>query len=189
MVDYPSLSEADLVRRITRHDQQALAELYARFGMPVYSLCLRTLQQQGLAEEATQDTFMKVWQNPGAWDAAKGRFSSWLLTVARHTAIDRLRKETRQVTDQAHSLDGVQVMSEHGLPHDPLLRDGHLLRALLRELPAEQAQVIDMGFFQGLTHRELAEKLDLPLGTVKTRVRLGLQKLRALWIEATREPE
>lgn len=182
-------TDESLLRRVAAGEQDALSALYARYGKPVYSLCLRTLGDPALAEEAAQDTFMKVWRNPAAWDPARGRFASWLLTVARYTAIDRLRAEQRHAAPSGEPLDELQIPDDTTRPDDPLLRDGRLLRQLIAQLPLEQAQVVTLGFFRGYTHSELAAHLNLPLGTVKTRVRLGLQKLRALWSEAHRELE
>lgn len=133
---------------------------------------------------------MKVWRQPGNWDSEKGRFINWLLTVTKRTAIDRLRREQRQSVVLNAPLDEMTpIRTEQGIPHDPLLQNARLLRELMRQLPQEQAQAIEMAFFQGMTHSDLAEALNLPLGTVKTRVRLGLQKLRTLWIEATKTDE
>lgn len=179
-----ALQDRDLMRRIEQQDQSALAQLYERYGRPVYSLTYRVLQNAALAEEATQDTFMKVWKQSTRWDSHKGALTSWLLTIARYTAIDRLRQEQRQTAPQTVSLDSiVSPEAVEGQPEDAILRDGVVLRHLLTQIPQEQAQVIEMGFFQGLTHTELAERLEQPLGTIKTRARLGLQKLRALWNE------
>lgn len=184
MIDYSSLGDANILNLIAQKDQGALTHLYERYGGPVYSLTLQVLNHAHLAEEATQDTFMKVWRNPHQWDANKGRFISWLLTVARYTAIDRLRSEQRQPTSAADPIEDMPLPSKTGIPEDQLFRDGQLLRELIQELPEDQATVVQMGFFMGMSHSELAEKLDLPLGTVKTRVRLGLKKLRTLWLEA-----
>ena len=187
MVDYPSLDDAEILNLIAQKDQHALTYLYERYGGPVYSLTLQVLQQTHLAEEATQDAFMKVWHNPAQWDSRKGRFISWLLTVARYTAIDRLRKENRQPSTHYDPIDDLPIHSKIGIPEDQLLRDGQLLNELIEQLPPEQSRVVKMGFLLGMSHSELAENLDLPLGTVKTRVRLGLKKLRILWLEANKD--
>jgi RNA polymerase sigma-70 factor (ECF subfamily) len=177
--------DVELMQRIIQHDQRALADLYDRYGAYVYSLALRVLGQASLAEEITQDIFLKVWNQAERWDSAKGQLVSWLLTVTRYTSIDRLRKERRQPDLAVTPLDDMpNLTATRGLVDDPLWQDGRLLRALMTELPAEQTQVIQLAFFQGMTHSEMAEVLNLPLGTIKTRVRLGLQKLKALWQEA-----
>lgn len=184
------MQDEELLMRIEQQDQAALALLYERYSTPVYSLAYRILGSTELAEEAMQDTFMKVWRLSSRWDPAKGRFSSWLLTITRYTAIDLLRTEQRQATPEASGLDNVTPPADDtARPDDPLLHDGRMLRELMTRLPFEQSQAIQMAFFQGLTHRELAERLNLPLGTVKTRVRLGLQKLKSLWTETTETQE
>ncbi len=175
--------ETRLVQRLIAQDQSALSELYVQFGGLVYSIALRVVQNPTLAEEVTQDAFLKVWNQPSSWDPERGKFVSWLLTITRYTAIDRLRKEQRRPLQDAVELDDLKI-GRRGVMDDPVWQDGRLLRSLLERLPQEQVQVIELAFFEGMSHSELAEYLNLPLGTVKTRVRLGLQKLRALWLEA-----
>jgi RNA polymerase sigma-70 factor (ECF subfamily) len=176
--------EAQLVKRLIAQDQTALSELYQQFSGLVYSIALRVVQNPAMAEEVTQDAFLKVWHQPSSWDAERGKFVSWLLTITRYTAIDRLRKEQRRPLQDAVELEDLRV-GKIGLMDDPVWQDGRLLRSLLERLPQEQIQVVELAFFEGMSHSEMAEHLHLPLGTVKTRVRLGLQKLKALWTEAT----
>lgn len=176
--------DIELMRRVRRRDQSALAELYGHYGGPVYSIALHVLNNPGAAEEVTQNTFLQLWQKADAWDPERGALASWLVTLARYDAIDRLRSEQRRpVIDQP--VDELPHLAE-GAPgvEDPLWHDGQLLRELLTHLPREQAQAIYLAFFNGMTHHEIAQTAGLPLGTVKTRVRLGLQKLRNLWLEA-----
>lgn len=182
------LDDAGLMERIARQDQESLLVLYERYGGQVYGLVLKILRDPGLAEEATQDTFLKVWHRGSTWDPGRGRLASWLLAVARHTAIDRLRREQRQAAVVAAVLEQAEgLQPDNPIMGDTSWHDAQLLRSLLRQLPREQAQVIELAFFHGFTHSELAELLDWPLGTVKTRIRLGLQRLRHLWLEATRQ--
>jgi RNA polymerase sigma-70 factor (ECF subfamily) len=147
-------------------------------------LCLRVLRQPGLAEEVTQDVFLKLWRQPERWNPALGQFSSWLLTISRNAAIDRLRREDRQAPlhwgDSNETENAGGGTSAYAAEQANWL-DGQLLRKLLLKLPAEQRQLIELAFFGGYTHSELAELLQLPLGTVKTRLRMGMQKLRLLW--------
>jgi RNA polymerase sigma-70 factor (ECF subfamily) len=190
MPEYDSTRDIDLMRRIGQHDQSALRELYEQYSAIVYSLAYRTLNNTQLADEAMQDTFLKVWNKPENWDPLKGKLSSWLLTVTRYTAIDRIRAEQRHVSSNHASLESVApIPSDIGVPDDPMWHDGQMLREMMDDLPEEQKQVIVLGFFKGLTHREMAEQLQLPLGTVKTRARLALQKLRQAWQEATQPEE
>ena len=184
----PDAADAALMLRITNQDQTALMELYQRFGSQVYGLVLRVLRDSQLAEEAAQDTFLKVWHKAEQWDPSRGQLSSWLLTIARYAAIDRLRREQRHSSASGPFLDS---LAEHAsAPErvgDHRWLDGQLLRQFLTTLPEEQALVIELAFFQGMTHSELAEYLQWPLGTVKTRLRSGLQKLRALWMQSQEE--
>jgi RNA polymerase sigma-70 factor (ECF subfamily) len=178
-----------LIRRVAQRDQDALLDLYTRYGNAVYALALRVLQQGTLAEEITQDVFLKLWQQPDRWNPGLGRFSSWLLTLARNAAIDRLRHEQRRGYRPAGSggygegADPPEDAAAEPSPFsDSLWYDGQVLRRLLAQLPAEQRELVELAFFRGYTHSELAALLNLPLGTVKTRLRAGLQKLRALWL-------
>jgi RNA polymerase sigma-70 factor (ECF subfamily) len=171
-----------LIQRIQLRDQRALLELYQAYGSGVYGLALRVLQNQGLAEEVTQDIFLKVWQQPERWNPALGQFSSWLLTITRNAAIDRLRKERHTY---ARQVEHIETISEGRSGDDSLWYDGQVLASLLTQLPPEQRQLIELAFFQGYTHSELSEGLRLPLGTVKTRLRSGLQKLRTLWEQSS----
>jgi RNA polymerase sigma-70 factor, ECF subfamily len=177
--------DAQLIARITSRDQSALSDMYQQYGGLVYSLASRVLGNSTLAEEVTQDTFLKVWNQAYTWDADKGKLVSWLLTITRYTAIDLLRREKRRPTDSSVSLDDIlEVAGKRSLIDDPLWQDGRLLRSLIKQLPPEQIQVIELGFYEGMSHSEMAAQLKLPLGTVKTRVRLGLQKLKDMWIES-----
>ena len=175
-----------LLQRIAAGDSNALLVLHKRYANLVYSMAWRVLQDVGLAEEVTQDVFMKLWQRSQRYDAERGRFSSWLLSVTRFAAIDRLRQEGRRpsVVEQSGDDPGEQASLEQLLPTDHASWErGQHLRLLLEHLPAEQRQVVELAYFGGLTHSELASYLGLPLGTVKGRLRLGLEKLRALWLD------
>lgn len=168
---------SDVIKSIADGDETALAILYAEYGGQVYSLVCRILKNPALAQEVSQDTFIKVWQNPRAWDSSKGQFGSWLLTMARYTAIDRLRREIRRTGRDTELIEEIAAADDDDptqiLPNDRLY-------TLLHHLPDEQRTVIELAYFHGLKHSELAAALHLPLGTVKTRLRLGLQKLRSM---------
>lgn len=181
--------EVELLHQIAQRDQHALMSLYARYGSLVYSLSLRILRQPGLAEEVTQDVFLKLWNQPERWNPALGQFSSWLLAITRNAAIDRLRREGRHATVDWDPTDHQDVAIAEFVGDQPAWYDGQELRKLLFRLPNEQRQVIELAFYDGYTHSELAELLHLPLGTVKTRLRMGMQKLRTLWEEAMGKPQ
>lgn len=182
------MEDGELLQGVARGDQDALLTLHRRYVNLVYSMAWRVLQDVGLAEEVTQDIFLKLWRKGNQFDPARGRFSSWLLSVTRFAAIDRLRREERQPA-QANLATGDQdevVALEQLLPTDHAAWErGQHLRLVLEQLPLEQRQIIELAYFGGLTHSELAEHLGLPLGTVKGRLRLGLEKLRALWLDET----
>jgi RNA polymerase sigma-70 factor (ECF subfamily) len=172
--------EIDLIRRINARDQQALSAFYERFANLVYGLALRIVQNTSLAEEITQDTFLKVWNQAHRWDPERGSIVTWLMTITRYTAIDRLRKEKTPWT--AIDLEDVlEFMGKDSPFDDPMWHDDRLIRSLIQQLPDDQRQALELAFFGALTHTEMAEQLQLPLGTVKSRVRRGLQKLRELW--------
>jgi RNA polymerase sigma-70 factor (ECF subfamily) len=181
--------EVELLHQVARRDQEALMALYERYSNLVFSLCLRVLRQPVLAEEVTQDVFLKIWNHPDRWDPALGQFSSWLLAITRNAAIDRLRREGRQATVDWDPADNPDAGISEFVGDQPGWYDGQLLRKLLLRLPGEQRQLIELAFYDGYTHSELAALLHLPLGTVKTRLRMGMQKLRVLWEETAGKPQ
>lgn len=180
------LNEELTLQLIAKGDQDALMRLYGKYGKLVYSLALRIVGQPTIAEEVTQDVFVKLWQKPDRWNPSLGHFSGWLLTLTRNAAIDRLRREQRHMTTQDNPVED-ELMVSSLIVEDVNWYNGQILRRLLIQLPEEQRQLIELAFYAGHTHSDLADHLQLPLGTVKTRLRLGLQKLRTLWIETTRE--
>ncbi len=151
-----------------------MAELYDRYSRVVYAVALRVLGDTGAAEDVLQDVFLQLWRNPGMFDASRGTMTAWLAVIARHKAIDQQRK--RRPED-----DVTEVM----LAVEPDLDDAaersramEKVRGVLGGLPAEQRKALEMAFFDGLTHTEIAAKLGEPLGTVKTRIRAALMALR-----------
>lgn len=179
-------NDHDTMKRIAAGDQQAFAALYDEFGSAVYSLAYRVLQNATQAEEVTQDTFLKIWQHGTTWDPAKGKLKNWLLSITHFTAIDRLRRERRQPT--LHP-DALEVMEDYLMSNrtDDVWQDRTTLEGLLRQLTPEQSQLIQLAFFKGMSHSDIAEATGIPLGTVKTRLRTGLQRLRKLWVEMERQ--
>ena len=183
---HSSFDDRESMNRIAEHDQGAFRALYQQYGTAIYSLAYRILQNTTQAEEVTQDTFLKVWRQSAQWDPNKGNLRNWLLTITHYTAIDRLRHEKRQPT--LHP-DPIEEMEETM----PIVRgetgwqDGIALRILVKQLPEDQAFLIDLAFFRGMTHTEIANETHIPLGTVKTRLRSGLQRLRELWLEASKQ--
>lgn len=185
------LDDQLLMRRVAiDRDQQALMLLYNAYSTAVYSIAYRVLQEATAAEEVTQDTFLKAWNQAERWDPARGKLKSWLLAIAHYSAIDRLRRERRQPAladdpiEESESLMG----SAETVTGGTALHDRALMGQMLNLLPEEQARLIRMAFFHGLSHSEIAEVTRIPLGTIKTRLRVGMQRLRVLWLEGDGEP-
>jgi RNA polymerase sigma-70 factor (ECF subfamily) len=177
--------EATLMQRIAARDQAGLAEFYDLYSPRVYGMSIRILQNTALAVEALQDTFLKIWNQADQWQADRGSVPAWVLTIARFTAIDRLRKEKRHAPLSAVDLDNIlEIMGQPSAVNKPGWFDAEILRDMLRELPAEQIEAINLAFFEGMTHAEIAQYLNQPLGTVKSRIRQGLLTLRGLWLQA-----
>jgi RNA polymerase sigma-70 factor (ECF subfamily) len=181
------LNDHGLIARIIKRDQQALADLYARYSRPVFNLAQRVAQDRSIAEEVTQDVFMLVWKHPAKWNPDKGRLASWLLTVTRYMTIDRIRKEQREPASEATPLESVSHrLDAHVSP--TAMDDAQVMRSILRRLPREQQQVILLAYYRGMTHSDIATHLGIPEGTVKSRLRLGLEKLRRYWKSSVKEP-
>lgn len=174
--------EFDLVQRVVRGDERAFMALYDRYAARVHALTLRVLGDRMLAEEATQDTFVKLWGRARFYAAERGTFGVWLLTIARRTALDRLRLEGRRpLLSDGHDPSTIWK----SLPDKTRNLDEARWRSLhfaVRALPVQQQQVIELAYYQGLSQSEIAAELGWPLGTVKTRMRAALQALRSAWM-------
>lgn len=174
-----------LLKRIAERDQKALAELYALYSKQVFNLALYIVQHRQEAEEITQDIFFELWRDTPRWDDSRGKFSSWLLSRTRLAAINRLRNHPDVEHVQLERIS--RLLKSKSLMDDPLWDDGRLLRSLLKQLPKEQIQAIFLAYFRGMSHTEIAQALKLPEGTVKSRIRLGMHKLRELWYETVNQ--
>ena len=166
--------DAALLGRVEQGDQQAMAVLFDRYSGMVYSVALRVLKDTGQAEDVMQDIFIQIWKRPGGFVSGRGSLGAWLVVVARNRAIDSLRR--RRPTD---SVEDVVLASSTDLAaeaeRNTLMEK---VRAYLSQLPPEQRKSVEMAYFEGLSHSEIAEKTGDPLGTVKTRIRLALITLR-----------
>ncbi|MGH9358337.1 MAG: sigma-70 family RNA polymerase sigma factor [Terriglobia bacterium] len=170
----PRVTDLELIRRITAGDESALASLYDRYSGIVYSVALRVLQDSGAAEEVLQDIFYQLWCNAANFDASRGTLGAWLLVSARNRSIDRLRrrKPATAAEDERIALPG-NLESE--LAQKELISK---VRSALDALAAPQRQALELAYFEGMTHSEIAERTGQPLGTVKTRLRAALETLR-----------
>lgn len=169
--------------RLSYRDIKAFETLYDRFGTLVYSAALRVVGDTHLAEDIAQETFLRLWRQPEHYVSQRGKFVTWLLSVTRNRAIDQVRTRGRRRKHEMPA-DAPEKAPPTDDLTDPALAaqlsdQRRLVRQALASLPEEQQQVIQLAYFGGYTQQEIAEMLDQPLGTVKTRIRLGMQKLRA----------
>jgi RNA polymerase sigma-70 factor (ECF subfamily) len=166
--------ETALLARIRSGEEPAMAELYDRYSGIVYGVALRVLGSTAAAEDVLQEVFLQLWRNPQAFDSTRGRLPAWLAVIARNRAIDHLRK--RQPEDDITELP---ISTGVDLEDETLRRlSAEKVRGALSQLPAAQRRLLEMAFFEGMTHSEIAGKTGEPLGTVKTRIRAGLLAVR-----------
>ena len=182
-MNYAEQDDETLLRLIARAQPDALSELYDRYVRLVFSVAYHATSDSNLAEEITQDNFLRVWQRAESYHAQTGKVAAWLASIARHRAIDLFRR--RQARSEGHA-SALEDMPDFELVDETLGLEAGLeieqsrqhVRQALSQLPAEQRQVLALAYFRGLTQEQIAQALQLPLGTVKTRIRLGMQKMR-----------
>ncbi len=194
-MDYTSLDDASLLAIIAARGEaiptEALGTLYDRYGRLVYTVAIHVVGDAETAEEVTQDVFVRVWEGAHTYRADLAKVSSWLISICRHRAIDELRRRgVRPEKDSAgwpedaglDAMDGLPVLDgPEGQVEDRLQRRG--IRQVIQTLPPEQREVLGLAYFKGLSHSQIAEQLGEPLGTVKSRIRQAMQKVRDALIE------
>lgn len=192
-MDFSSVDDEGLIDQIVQsHDQAlgplALSALYDRYSRLVFSLAIQIVGDQETAEEIMQDVFFRVWEKAHTYRSEQAKVSTWLTSITRYRAIDVLRR--RGVRAEQYSI-GWEELAPNTEPADPLepevlaeqLLMRERVRQVLAQLPDEQQQALAFAYLLGLSHREISEQLDVPLGTIKTRIRLAMQKLRAILSE------
>ena len=170
------LSDEAVLALIARADDQALAELYRRFGRLAYGLAFRILRDDALAQDAVQEAFLGVWRAAGRFTAERSKPSTWLLTLVHRRAVDLVRREERRRTEPLQpesEFAGAEAADEA-----ELATRRQTIREALRQLPSEQREAIELAYYGGYTQSELAERLGQPLGTIKSRMFTGLARLR-----------
>jgi RNA polymerase sigma-70 factor (ECF subfamily) len=183
LTDWTTASDADLITLVTQGDQEALTALYERYSRAVYSFSLRIVGDAQVAEEILQEVFVRAWQQGGSFQSARGSLITWLLSITHNLSIDEVRRRKRR-PQKAESEEPESILA--ALPDEGLDVEEEVwlsslrtsIQEALRQLPAAQREAIELAYFQGLTQREIADTLGEPLGTIKTRMRLGMLKLR-----------
>jgi RNA polymerase sigma-70 factor, ECF subfamily len=181
-VNYASWDDEQLIGRVASADSGALGALYDRYGRLVFSLALHILYDDALAEEVTQDVFVQLWNKAGLYHPELGRVVTWLMSMARNRGIDVLRRQSvRPEGHRAAWEDGVSPELHETVAVEHLVeleQQKATLLSAISQLPEDQRQTLALAYFQGYSHQQIADALDQPLGTVKTRLRLAMQKLR-----------
>lgn len=183
VTDLTEARDRELVDRVRRRDEEAFRSLFARYAPAAKALAQRVVRQANLAEEIVQEAFMAVWKNPGGYDARRGSVRSWLMGTVHHRAVDLVRREEAQRRRAEHAV--VDVREEQADHADEVVvemdrpEERRLVRSALTALPAEQRDVIEMMYFEGLSQSQIAERTGIALGTVKSRTLLGMRRLRS----------
>jgi len=179
--DLAHLSDEALVALVARADDAALAELYDRFGRVAYGLALRVVRDPGLAEDAVQESFLAVWRSAGRFVAERAKASTWILTLVHRRAVDIVRREQPR---RADPLDTAPVATAETTEEEAWLRLRRTrVQEALGQLPDKQREAIELAYYGGFTQSELADRLGEPLGTIKSRMFVGLARLRELLVE------
>ena len=179
--DLRSLADEDVMQLVRRGDARAFDVIYERHSAAAFSLAYRMMGTRAGAEDVTQDAFLSLWRSGARYDRARGSVRTWVLGIVHHRAIDALRRAT--VHDKRRASDeGIEERFEARERTDveaARREEAGTVRGALSSLPADQSQVIELAYFGGFTHTEIADMLDAPVGTVKGRMRLGLKKMKA----------
>ena len=178
---FAGLDDKAVVARVVEGDGEALEALYGRYGRPCYSLARRILADEQLAQDVVQEVFLTVWRDASRFDASRGGFSTWLLSMTHHKAVDAVRREENQ-RKRRTGAEALEVRESDGPSVDDevwtVLR-GERVRDALAELPEAQREALVLAYFGGYTQREIAGLTSTPLGTVKTRMLAGMRRMRA----------
>lgn len=174
--------DAALVEQVRRGRQEALSELYDRHATTVYSIALNVLKDPGRAEDVTHDVFLRLWTQPDRYDPSVGRFAPWFYRVARNRSIDVIRQRRRELRPEEPQVFELTLPDSAPKPDEAVVANDEAdrVRAALQTLPDNQRELLELAYFSGMTQSQMAEYLNIPLGTIKTRVRTGLRHLRAI---------
>ena len=177
-------TDAELLAAIAVRDETALATLYDRYHVLAFSLALRVVNDRGRAEDVVQDAFLSIWRKAASYAVGRGSVKTWLASIVRNRAIDIVRARRESDADDEAVLLALRDPGPGVLEEVTASLDRSTIRDAVVQLPDEQRQAIVMAYFEGRSHSEIAELTGLPLGTVKSRIRLGMHRLRALLLQA-----
>ena len=177
---YPLLADEDLISLVEGGDAEAFAVLYDRHGRPAYSLAYRMMGEKQAAEELAQNAFIKVWRRAGSYRAERASVRTWILSIVHNRGIDQLRSHaSRRRTQEKIEASAASSQPSEAFAETWRNTQAEQVREALSTLPKEQLKILELAYFSGYTHVQIAELLNVPLGTVKGRMRLGLKKIRA----------
>jgi RNA polymerase sigma factor (sigma-70 family) len=185
--DLEDARDRDLVRRVVGGDETAYRALFVRYAPLAKGLAFRMVRHQFLAEEIVQEAFLALWRDPGSYREERGSFRAWLMSTVHHRAVDLVRREEAQ-RRRSREQGMESVVEDIGaavVDEVDLAESRERVREALRDIPGEQSRVLEMMYFEGKTQTMIAEELDLPLGTVKSRTLLGMRRLRTMLLEAS----
>ena len=181
--DLAHFTDEALLSLVASSDDQALAELYDRFGGIAYGLALRILRDESLAQDAVQEAFLAVWRTADRFLAERAKASTWILTLVHRRAVDLVRRQERRRSEPLESVP--EPVASEAVEEQATIRfQRQVVQEALRRLPPEQREALELGYYAGLTQSELAERLGQPLGTIKSRMFTGLTRLRDLLAQA-----
>ena len=178
--DRTRLADEDLLLHAAAGDDRAFELLYDRHGTVAWSLAFRLLGERGAAEDLVQEAFLAVWNGASRYAAHKGSVRTWILSIVHHRAVDRLRQgaAARRRQEELEHVAAIEPDAPDAADEALAQVEAHAVQAALQDVPADQLQVLRLAYFGGYTHHEIADMLSLPLGTVKSRMRLGLERVR-----------
>lgn len=177
---YGTLTDQELMQRIKNRDEEALKQLYDRYERPIYSFAYRMVRDAMMAEEVVQELFLRIWNAAERYEGSNGKLTSWMFTLTRNITIDLLRKKRSRTPQQTAEADQLQWVADDRVDTAGEVEKrwmGEQVKAALQDLNRDQQQVMEWIYYQGYTQQEVADRHEIPLGTVKSRVRLALKQL------------
>lgn len=175
-----TLADEDLISLVEEEDQDAFAALYDRHSRSAFSLAYRMMGQRQAAEDLVQEAFLKVWRSSGGYRVSRGSVRTWILSIVHHRGIDLIRAtSSRQRTKELFEASAVKTQPSEAFSEVWKNSQAEQVREALKTLPPDQLKILELAYFSGYTHVEISEMLNIPLGTVKGRMRLGIKKIRA----------